>query len=97
MLNRFSFLALLGGVLLTCLPSTVVARQNDKVLEAWRSGIKTLEDLNVLHDFIVGDVREQKWLTIAWHSDLLEAQAKAQNEGRPLFVWAMNGDPLGCV
>jgi hypothetical protein len=39
----------------------------------------------------------EPWETIPWHSDLLVARDEAIRSRRPLFLWAMNGHPLGCV
>jgi hypothetical protein len=41
--------------------------------------------------------REEAWETIGWNVDLLAARDEAVRTGRPLFLWAMNGHPLGCV
>lgn len=40
---------------------------------------------------------DDPWETIPWRSDLLAARDDAMRTGRPLFLWAMNGHPLGCV
>lgn len=40
---------------------------------------------------------EERWLTIPWRSDLMQARAEAQQQGKPLFLWIMDGHPLGCV
>ncbi len=37
------------------------------------------------------------WRTIAWRIDLLAAQREAAATDKPLFVWAMDGHPLGCT
>jgi len=37
------------------------------------------------------------WRSIPWRIDLLAAQAEAAEQRRPLFVWAMDGHPLGCT
>jgi len=37
------------------------------------------------------------WRTIPWKISLLEAQAAAARDGRPIFIWAMDGHPLGCT
>ena len=37
------------------------------------------------------------WRTIPWRISLLEAQAVASKEQKPLFIWAMDGHPLGCT
>ena len=39
----------------------------------------------------------EPWETIPWRSDLLVARDEAIRSRRPLFLWAMNGHPLGCV
>jgi hypothetical protein len=40
---------------------------------------------------------EDKWQTIPWKTGLLEARAVAAKEGKPVFLWSMNGHPLGCT
>ena len=37
------------------------------------------------------------WRSIPWETELLEAQAKAAEAQKPLFIWAMDGHPLGCT
>jgi len=39
----------------------------------------------------------EKWQSIPWKVDLLEARSLARREGKPLFLWSMNGHPLGCT
>ncbi len=40
---------------------------------------------------------EQRFLAIPWHTDLLRARREANAQGKPLFLWIMNGSPLGCT
>ena len=40
---------------------------------------------------------ESKWLDIPWQTDLWEGRRLAMAEGKPIFLWAMNGNPLGCT
>src|SRR5262249_39703404 len=40
---------------------------------------------------------EDVFLTIAWHTQLMQARAEAARLKRPLFLWVMNGHPLGCT
>lgn len=35
--------------------------------------------------------------TIPWRTDLLAARREAVAAGKPLFLWTMNGHPLGCT
>jgi len=37
------------------------------------------------------------WRTIPWQTDLLTAQRQAKQAGKPIFIWAMDGHPLGCT
>jgi hypothetical protein len=40
---------------------------------------------------------EMKWASIPWQTDLWEARRLAAEQGKPIFAWMMNGNPLGCV
>ena len=37
------------------------------------------------------------WRTIPWETDLVVAQRVAAKGRKPLFIWAMDGHPLGCT
>jgi hypothetical protein len=38
---------------------------------------------------------EARWDEIEWTTSLWEARKKAAAEGKPLFIWAANGNPIG--
>ena len=40
---------------------------------------------------------EVKWQEIPWQTDLWKARRLAAEQGKPIFLWAMNGNPLGCT
>jgi hypothetical protein len=40
---------------------------------------------------------EVKWQEIPWQTDLWTARQLAAEQGKPIFLWAMNGNPLGCT
>ena len=40
---------------------------------------------------------EEKWLSIPWRTDIPTARKDAQREGKPIFMWIMNGHPMGCT
>ena len=40
---------------------------------------------------------EEKWLSIPWRTDLNQARADAQKASKPVFMWIMNGHPMGCT
>jgi len=37
------------------------------------------------------------WRSIPWKTSVVEAQREAAVEGKPIFIWAMDGHPLGCT
>jgi hypothetical protein len=53
-------------------------------------------DFKALHARLVPS-GEEKWQTIPWKTDLLEARDAAAREAKPVFLWSMNGHPLGCT
>ena len=40
---------------------------------------------------------EVPWRTIPWKISLLDAQQLAARQAKPIFIWAMDGHPLGCT
>lgn len=40
---------------------------------------------------------DELWRTIPWQTSLLAAQSMAAEQKKPLFIWAMDGHPLGCT
>jgi hypothetical protein len=40
---------------------------------------------------------EVKWQNIPWQTDLWAARRLAIAEHKPIFLWSMNGNPLGCT
>jgi hypothetical protein len=47
--------------------------------------------------FIRAKPEELQWASIPWQTDLWAARRLALEAGKPIFMWAMNGNPLGCV
>lgn len=41
--------------------------------------------------------KKGKWEQIPWTVDLLAARHRAIKAKKPLFMWSMNGHPLGCT
>ena len=51
-------------------------------------------------DALLGELTpdaDEPWRTIPWQLKVLDAQRIAVEEGKPIFIWAMDGHPLGCV
>ena len=40
---------------------------------------------------------EERWLQIPWRLDFAAARAEANDAAKPLFLWMMDGHPLGCT
>jgi hypothetical protein len=40
---------------------------------------------------------DEPWRTIPWKISLLNAQKLAAVQRKPIFIWAMDGHPLGCT
>ena len=40
---------------------------------------------------------DSPWRTIPWKISLLDAQHTAAAANKPIFIWAMDGHPLGCT
>jgi hypothetical protein len=40
---------------------------------------------------------EERWLRVPWRSDLAQGRFEANESGKPIFLWLMDGDPLGCT
>jgi hypothetical protein len=46
---------------------------------------------------VLPHAEEMTWASIPWQTDLWEARRLAADQGKPIFAWMMNGNPLGCV
>lgn len=55
------------------------------------------EAFKSLHALILPHPDEQAWTQTPWLSDLWEARKVASERGRPVFLWEMDGHPLGCT
>ena len=60
----------------------------------WTPGPRTIESLLSM---IKSKSEEERWTDIGWETDLWAARRRAAAVNRPMFIWAMNGNPLGCV
>ena len=52
-------------------------------------------DCRKLHEALKPPTAEL-WRDIPWKVSLVEAQNLAAKEKKPLFIWSMDGNPLGC-
>ena len=47
--------------------------------------------------FIRPRADELRWQEIPWQTDLRVACRLGSETGKPVFLWAMNGNPFGCT
>jgi len=57
----------------------------------------TAESFDDLFDYCRPKPQSEKWTEVQWETDLWPARQRAAAENKPLFIWAMNGHPVGCV
>jgi hypothetical protein len=55
----------------------------------------TLEEFEKIHAQLRPSL-EEAWRKIPWKVSLVEAQNVAAREKKPVFIWAMDGNPLAC-
>ena len=53
-------------------------------------------DFDRLHKKLQASSKDP-WRTIPWKISLLDAQRLAVAQKKPIFIWAMDGHPLGCT
>ena len=69
------------------------------VVARFASAIEPISDQQFakLHTLIKPAAGEEKWNDIPWMSSLWEARKRAAAEGKPILLWEMDGNPLGCT
>lgn len=55
------------------------------------------ENYQEILDFLRPSPGELRWQEIPWQTDLRVARRLAETEQKPIFLWTMNGNPLGCT
>lgn len=56
----------------------------------------TVDEFRRLHAELQPD-NDEPWRTIPWKTSVLDAQRDAAESNKPIFIWAMDGHPLGCT
>jgi hypothetical protein len=77
------------SVLAACATAPAFAGSSDKLTE---------KNFAALHELIQPRPEELVWKEeIPWRTDLWEARREAAASGKPIFLWEMDGHPLGCT
>lgn len=54
-------------------------------------------DLDAKVASVLPTAQENRWREIPWRTDLGSALQEAEKSKKPLFLWVMDGHPLGCT
>ena len=46
---------------------------------------------------VLPTAEEDKWRTVGWRVNLMQARDEAQKAHKPVFLWIMVGNPQGCT
>ena len=84
-------------VLAMCFPSIARAQADPDVVAAYEAGVQTRQQFQTVADFVRPSEKDSRWRQVPWTPDLWEAIKTSSTKKKPMFIWAMNGDPLGCV
>lgn len=85
------FLVRIGSALLPLLAvAACEAADNDQSVETLSSA-----EFEELHKSLLPP--QALWKTIPWQTSLIKAQNMAARDGKPIFIWSMDGHPLGCT
>jgi hypothetical protein len=55
------------------------------------------EDFGKIQALVKPSTGDDKWSQIPWLTNLWEARQRAAAQGKPILLWEMDGNPLGCV
>lgn len=53
-------------------------------------------DVDALKELIKPRAEETRWEQIPWRVDLWDARRLAARTGKPIMMWEMDGNPMGC-
>jgi hypothetical protein len=48
-------------------------------------------------DSVLPTAQEDRFLSVPWRTNLMAARREAQEQGKPIFLWIMVGNPQGCT
>jgi len=104
-LKRSKHWCLIIGLLMIANTNMLYAQSSAEVATNVRSAfvnsIKSKQineaDFKTMFNWLTSSSGKEKWREINWRHDLWDARTESAKVGKPIFIWAMNGDPLGCV
>ena len=67
------------------------------LMSAIKSDGLSTQQFKQLTQFIKPSSSEEKWRETPWIPSIHDGRKISVAKNKPIFLWAMNGDPLGCV
>lgn len=55
------------------------------------------EQVDPLLKLIKPSAGEDRWASVPWRTSLWDARQEAARLGKPMILWEMDGNPLGCT
>lgn len=95
-IKQFLRVSLLLGICLASL-KTAWGQADPVIVKAYESEIESESEFKTLTDFIRASGEDDKWREVNWIPSLWEGIQASSRQHKPMFIWAMNGNPLGCV
>ena len=71
--------------------------QTEAVKLAIKNSVQTDDEFQTVHKYLMGDDDRDLYLKVNWQPDLHTAMKVANQSKRPMFIWATDGEPLGCT
>lgn len=88
---------LLGLSLALTGSATTRAASSSSNIDDLFSNPAQFRNLNKDIDALLPTAEESRWQTVPWRNNLMAARKEAQSANKPLFLWIMNGNPMGCT
>jgi len=85
-MNRLNFLA--------CFLMTPIFVEAEKLPDSLRIDQGNFGEF---HQLMQPKADELKWREIPWYTNVWEARREAALVGKPVYLWEMDGHPLGCT
>jgi hypothetical protein len=77
--------------------SSVIRPSHEKDARAATIPVMTAAALRAKVDSVLPAEDEQRWLRIPWRTNLMQARVDAQQQKKPMLIWIMDGNVLGCT
>lgn len=77
--------------------SSVIRPTRQKRAQAATIPVMTAAVLHAKVDSVLPTEDEQRWLRIPWRTNLMQARVDAQQQKKPMLIWVMDGNVLGCT